>query len=318
MMGSPERHAWLAGLGHDTAGAMQLAACRAAGLTDEQLSWLVETGRWQLVYPRVYVTFSGPIPATTRQHAALLYAGEGAMLSHQTAGFFWRLCPDPGVIHLSVPYDRDVRDQQGLAIHRSRTLRPADAHPVFVPRRTLPERTVLDLLAGCPSVDRALALVADACGGIFTDAERIRLAILAKPKTRWRRVVLAALPDVRAGAHSILEIHDARLRRAHNLPMGTRQFARSGDGTEFLDVLIEEYRLHVELDGRIGHNRTKGVWRDMRRDNRSEVEGLRHLRYGWADVLDRPCAVAAQQAEILRQQGWTGHFTRCPRCAGDS
>jgi hypothetical protein len=52
----------------------------------------------------------------------------------------------------------------------------------------------------------------------------------------------------------------------------------------------------------------------MRRDNRSEIAQLRHLRYGWADVVDRPCAVAMEQALVLRQQGWDGEFVRCPAC----
>jgi hypothetical protein len=42
----------------------------------------------------------------------------------------------------------------------------------------------------------------------------------------------------------------------------------------------------------------------MRRDNRSEVMRLRELRYGWADMVDKPCEVAIEQAVILRQQGW--------------
>jgi hypothetical protein len=82
--------------------------------------------------------------------------------------------------------------------------------------------------------------------------------------------------------------------------------------------LVEEYRLHVELDGRLGHDRAAEVWRDYRRDNRSEVLRLRHLRYGWADMIDRECQVAAEQAEILRQQGWTGRFRPCPKCPSDA
>jgi hypothetical protein len=41
---------------------------------------------------------------------------------------------------------------------------------------------------------------------------------------------------------------------------------------------------------------------------------LRHLRYGWADLIDRPCEAAIEQGVILRQQGWTGPFRRCPHC----
>jgi hypothetical protein len=96
--------------------------------------------------------------------------------------------------------------------------------------------------------------------------------------------------------------------------MGRRQAKRVAGGAEFLDVLIEEFGVHVELDGRLGHNRATEKWRDMRRDNRSELARLRHLRYGWGDVVDRPCDVAIKQAEVLRQQGWTGTFKRCAVC----
>jgi hypothetical protein len=52
----------------------------------------------------------------------------------------------------------------------------------------------------------------------------------------------------------------------------------------------------------------------MRRDNRSEVQQLRHLRYGWADMVHRPCDVAIEQGIVLRQQGWQGAFKRCRNC----
>jgi hypothetical protein len=52
----------------------------------------------------------------------------------------------------------------------------------------------------------------------------------------------------------------------------------------------------------------------MRRDNHSEVSRLRHLRYGWADMLDRGCDVAIEQGVVLRQQGWKGKFKRCKSC----
>jgi hypothetical protein len=41
-----------------------------------------------------------------------------------------------------------------------------------------------------------------------TTADRLRTWLEARDKTRWRREVLLALPDVRAGAHSILELQD--------------------------------------------------------------------------------------------------------------
>src|SRR3954452_15457202 len=66
-----ERLARLACRGDDTAGVVHLDMCRAAGMTAEQIGWLVESGRWQSPFPRTYVTFSGPMPVITVQHAAL-------------------------------------------------------------------------------------------------------------------------------------------------------------------------------------------------------------------------------------------------------
>ena len=76
----------------------------------------------------------------------------------------------------------------------------------------------------------------------------------------------------------MLERHDAAIRRRHGLPVGRRQVRRPDNGVEHLDVVIEELGLHIELDGRLGHDRGREVWHDMRRDNSSELRGLRHLR----------------------------------------
>jgi hypothetical protein len=246
--------------------------------------------------------------------ADLSYLGcdSGAVLSHETAGHAHGLCVAPSQIHVSVPYERDVAGQRGLVVHRSRTLVPANV--VGSPPRTTIERTVLDLLRKQRSADAALGLVSDALRARRTTPARMRAALVNEPMTRWRQVLLDALPDLDRGAQSPLELRDAALRRRHGLPAGERQVRRSGEGTEYLDVVIAEFGLHVELDGRLGHDRARERWRDMRRDNRSELAGLRHLRYGWADMVDRPCAVAAQQAIILRRQGWTGEFKVCPRC----
>jgi hypothetical protein len=308
------RHADSLTLASESAGAVDRGTCRIAGMSDGGIEWLVSSGRWQSPFPRVFVTFSGPIPHLTMEHAAILYAGDGAVLSHESAGCYWHLGSEARAIHVTVPYARVVEDRPSLVIHRSRTLREEDVHPVLAPRRTRIERTVLDLLAGKRSADEALGLVADAVRDRATTADRLKAALDRRPNTRWRKVILEALPDVGAGAHSALEIRDAKLRRRHGLPMGKRQVGRLGDGTEYLDIVIEEWRLHVELDGRLGHDRGRERWRDMRRDNRSEVQQFRHLRYGWSDMVDRPCEVALEQAVILRQQGWKGEFRACRSC----
>ncbi|HVV76005.1 MAG TPA: hypothetical protein VHC43_08200 [Mycobacteriales bacterium] len=310
---NPRRDQDLLNFSLSNGGVVDHRACERAGITADKLRWLIDSGRWQPLFPRTFATFSGPIPYEVRLEAALLYAGAGSVLSHETAGAEHAICGRPDSIHVTVPYHREVVDQPGLVIHRSRTLRHSDI-VVPRPRRTTVERTVLDLLADKPSAQSALGLVGDAIRTRTTSADRLRAALQQAPRTRWRRVVLDALPDVAAGAQSPLELRDAQLRRRHGLPAGRRQARRTGEGAEYLDVLIEPYGVHIELDGRLGHDRATERWRDMRRDNRSELAGLRHLRYGWADVVDRPCQVAIEQATVLRQQGWRGAFKRCTDC----
>jgi hypothetical protein len=109
---NPRRHPTLTTLGEDTAGAISLRQCRDAGLSDAQLRWLAESGRWQSPFPRVYITFSGPLPRLTLEQAALSYAGDGAALSHETAGAYSRLCREASSVHVSVPIrDRSSRNQ---------------------------------------------------------------------------------------------------------------------------------------------------------------------------------------------------------------
>ncbi|WP_375425225.1 hypothetical protein [uncultured Friedmanniella sp.] len=56
----------------------------------------------------------------------------------------------------------------------------------------------------------------------------------------------------------------------------------------------------------------------LREDNRFVLAAVATLRYGWFDVLDHPCLVAAQVAAALRALGWSGLLGRCNRCLAAS
>lgn len=65
--------------------------------------------------------------------------------------------------------------------------------------------------------------------------------------------------------------------------------------------------------GRIGHVE-EGMWRDRKRDNAHAVVGWLTLRFGWWEVVNSPCAVAADIAAVLRARGWTGLIRACANC----
>ena len=121
---------------------------------------------------------------------------------------------------------------------------------------------------------------------------------------RWRKALAEVLTADWAGVHSALEYRYVRgVERPHNLPRSSRQVrAARGGRIEYRDVLYEDYNLAVELDGRAAHPGDTR-WNDIRRDNAATAAGVSTLRYGWSDVSQHPCVVAAQVVAALRRSG---------------
>ena len=96
----------------------------------------------------------------------------------------------------------------------------------------------------------------------------------AERRHPWRQVGFDALQSAGMGLESVLEVRWADLEKAHGLPIGRRQAKVTQFGqVQFQDVSYDDYGLVVELDGRIGHEDTRGRLRDMRRDNRNVLTG---------------------------------------------
>ena len=249
----------------------------------------------------------------------MLRAGPGAVLSYETAAEIHHLADKTSSkIHISVPAQRNpgrLRPIRGVVIHRSRGL-VAEWQPPWQLPRTSVEDTVLDLIGAARTFDDAYGWISAAVGRRLAAPEAIGKALAARPRMRWRRWVTAALQDAADGVHSPLEhtyVHG--VERAHGLPTPRRQARRRhGSGTRYLDNLYEEYGLGIELDGTAAHP-DEGRWRDTRRDNVHQVQGIRTLRYGWPDVTAHRCRTAAEIAEVLRGLGWTGTLRPCgPAC----
>jgi hypothetical protein len=279
----------------------------AAGLTKDIVSTRLGRGGWQRMYPGIYAAFSGQPNRCAKLWAAVLSAGKGAVLSHQTAAELWRLADGQGaVIHLTVPSTRRVSQKPGIMLHLS--ARAAEAvHPARVLPRTRIEETVLDLWQTAASLDDAVGWVVSAIGRRLTTQEKLRLAMEARARLRWRQHLVELLNPDAAGLHSVLEFRYVRhVERPHGLPTATRQaHARRGGRNEYRDALYEAYQTAVELDGRVAHP-ADTRWRDIRRDNAAAATGITTLRYGWFEITRNPCLVAAQVVEVLAQRGYTG------------
>src|SRR5215469_13759150 len=285
------------------------------GLTRSAIAEHLRTGRWQRMHRGVYATFSGEPTRPAQLWAAVLCAGPGAMLSHQTAAELARLADSPSeLVHVTVPITRRVAKTPGIVVHYSTRAREA-LHPARLPPQTRIEETVLDLASAAQTFD-------DACGWVTRSLQRglTTQASLAyyfglRPKIRWRSELAELLTLDAAGLHSVLEVRYRRdVERPHGLPSGTRQAGfRRGDHNEYRDVLYEAYLTAVELDGELAHI-GEARRRDAQRDNAAAADGIFTLRYGWFDVTKSPCQVAAEIARVLTRRGFAGARPCSPSC----
>jgi hypothetical protein len=291
-----------------------------AGLSSQLVKRRLERGRWQQLYRGVYAAFNGPPPREAWLWAAVLRAGNGAVLSHQTAAELHGLIDAPAEsIFVTVPSTRRITTP-GIVIRMSGRIAEA-TQPNREPPRTILEETVLDLAHLARSFDDACGWITRACGRRLTTEEKLRAALALRKKMRWRVElddVLAAAGD---GIHSVLEYRYVRdVERAHGLPRSQHQVCVVIDGkTVYRDAYYEEYQVAVELDGRLTHP-DEERWRDSQRDNKAGAQGVQTYRYSWRDVYGNPCETALLQAQILRQHGWRGNprpcSARCPVAHG--
>jgi hypothetical protein len=289
----------------------------AAGLHGDLVESRLRRGAWRQIYTGVYATFTGECSHEAMTWAAVLRAGPGAALSHQTAAELDQLVRGPTpLIHVTVPTSRRVAVWvPGLVVHRSGRLLQA-RHPTRLPPRTRVEETVLDLAEKARTADDAFEWIFRACSGRHTTPQRLRATMQARKKLRWRGELTEALGDVAGGTHSGLERRYLRgVERPHGLPLAIRQ-ARvlSGGHVLYRDVLYEEYGVAVELDGAAAHPPEES-WLDRHRDNAATVDGVVTLRYSWADIATRPCLVAGEVGVVLLARGWPVSPRRCALAA---
>ena len=67
----------------------------AVGVTRAQICTRLEARLWQRMYRGTYAVHTGQLSYRARAWSAILYAGDGAMASHETAAFLYQLIDRP-------------------------------------------------------------------------------------------------------------------------------------------------------------------------------------------------------------------------------
>jgi very-short-patch-repair endonuclease len=266
----------------------------AAGVRSAAIDRAVAAGRLHRVHRGVY---SAVAPALLSEEghlvAALLAAGEGAILSHGTAAWRWRIIPaPPSVMQLAVPGHRVV---EGLELHVSRQLRPDDTTTDGrFPTTTVP-RTLLDLATRYDHRALLRALAEAEFHHDLRPADIERTLRRGHPGSGNLRAALAAHVPGHGEMKSQLERRFRALlvRRGVELP---RRNERIGPWT--VDCLWPQQRVVVELDGG-QHDRPHQADVDRDRDLWLRARGYVVLRYGDRQIDDRPDDVVADLLDAL-------------------
>jgi hypothetical protein len=288
-------------------------------LTPSELRWQIASGRWQKPVRGVVVAQSGPLTDRQMLRATVLRAGPRAALAGLTAarldgfrGFSDKFSFADYPIHLVVPYGYKKRTPlSGLTCvtHYSQKLTDADVHPDRQPRRTRIARSLIDAAAWMPTDRGAMAVLAAGVQQRLVRADDLRRVVDAIGTLHRRRLILATLRDVAGGAQALSELDFTRqVVRAFGLPEPSRQTARRDvrGRRRWIDVLWEEGKLAVEIDGAQHAEDPFQRWDDMERDNELGIAGYRTLRFPAWVVRRHPESVARRILEALSESGCRG------------
>jgi very-short-patch-repair endonuclease len=300
-------------LGKRTMVAIGRAICALASeqfgvVTREQLlvhgvsaSWIdrrIASGYLHPILPGVYAVGRRDLPPRGRWLAGVLAGGEGAALSHRSAGSLSDLLAWTGFIEITAP--RQLRPRPGFRPHHA-TL-PADELTGIdgIAVTTVP-RTLLDLAAVLPyerlesAVNRAEMLE---LGG-RPSARDLIARYPGRRGVRRLRSVLDRLDRGMAVTRSELEERFRRFIARSALPNPEFNAAIEVNGNWYVvDCLWRQFGLAVELDGFQWHGTRKAFQSDRARDRALLAIGLRTARVTWSD-LNKPAALEAELGAML-------------------
>jgi very-short-patch-repair endonuclease/predicted transcriptional regulator of viral defense system len=281
--GNRRRSGAVRALARDQDGIVGRAQLLGCGISESAIERALRSGGLHRIHKGVYSTQAPELAGEDALLiAALMAAGDGAVLSHGTAAWRWQLIPAPPTrIELAVPRDR--RAPPGLVLHKSR-LRADDLFlDARFPRTSVP-RTLLDLAARYDQ--RALArALAEAEFHHDTRPADIQATLRrGHPGSANLRAALKAHTPGHGEVNSHLERRFRKLLIRHRIELPLHN---EPVGPFTIDCLWPSHRVAVELDGR-QHDRPHQADSDDDRDLWLRRNHYIARRYGKTQIDARP------------------------------
>ncbi|GAA4560033.1 DUF559 domain-containing protein [Pseudonocardia xishanensis] len=273
------------------AGVIGRAQAIGAGMAPDAVDRMVAARRWVPAHPRVYR--DGPPSDAARMWAAVLWAGDGAVLSGVAAAR-WHGADIPltGPVAVTVPRRRSPRSRPGVAVRRrdlaavERTVRRGLA--VTAPALSVLDAAVEMGSAGGPFLDHALRT-----GPGFDDVSRAYARTLGcAGSARMRALMVAAAERSAAVAERLL------VRHLCAAGLGGWRRAPAEPGLP-ADLTFPRARVVVEAQGWARHVDAECLQRNLRRRRALARSGWTVLHLTWHDLTSRPADVVAEIAHAV-------------------
>jgi len=266
---------------------------RHAGLTRHQIDWLIRPdGRWRVVLRGVYSVTSGALSRRQQYRAAVLYVGDGAVLTGPTVMEMLglRYAPTDRRVHVLVPEARRLRQQRALVLERTRHL------PTVSTRDGLPTasvaRAAVDAARRSSRRD-ARAVLAEVVQRRLTTIEALQREVDAAHSV-GTSTARAALDDLGTGAASAPELDLVRIcERSALLPPPSLNHPLTLNGVPVVaDACWPDVRLVVEVDSTEHH----GFGRDAEHTSRRRAA---LTAAGWVVVSVSPARLQDDPDGVL-------------------
>lgn len=291
------RLAALAARQHGVAAARQLLAL---GLTRDQIHHRVRTGRLHRLSRGVYAVGHAALRWEGHVFAALLGAGDDAVLSHASAAAWWDIRPRPsGNVHVTIPRDTGRSRRHGVTIHRARALRPQEVTVHRGLRVTTVARTLLDHAGTSPRHFASRAVEAALSRRLLDDAVHDVLAAHPRaPGGRTLRALLSEHGDTPGWTQSDFEAFIVELCRVHRLPRPQTNVPVLG---EVVDAYWPDHGVVAEPDGLDTHGTRAAAHRDRTKDAERMRHGIITVRITYQQAQQDGRRVAAAIRGAMRR-----------------
>jgi very-short-patch-repair endonuclease len=272
-------------LAADQFGTLSRAQVLEAGLSAAAITRRVQRGTWERIMPGVYGVVGAPASEGRSAMAAVLWAGDGSVVSHGTAGVLWGVeGARAGKVEIWVPSTRDPRHDQ-VHVHRGSRVDRADRTAIGSIPITTPIRTLIDL-SGRMEDERLIGAMESVFRQQLGTPERLlaRLDALrssGRPGAGRLERLLEARGDGRP-LESTLEGKVWLLLSRSRLPVPARQHWVTTPGGRYrFDFAWPDRKLGLECDGWSHHGSRVAFGKDRERLSEMVSMGWRVLQVTW-------------------------------------